>query len=163
MIDLDNVDFVLFDYDDTLCIHSKHEESKEFRRNINARILKEGIKAWDDCKPNNHMRKMMSECKERGIRMGLISTTLSCCHMMGKHDWVLAEYGVDLENYCVGSYEGKVTIMIAISDAFNIPRKRILFVDDSHSNLEAAFEAGFMVCTPMEVVNYIEERKYQCQ
>lgn len=45
--------------------------------------------------------------------------------------------------------------MIAISDDYNIPRDRILLVDDYWEHLEKCAESGFQTASPLEVINYI--------
>lgn len=159
MLKLNNVKVILFDFDDTLCIHKHHHShTEEQSREYNSSMLKKGVDTYDKCAPNKHFKQFMSECKQLGIRMGLISLVPSFVHGQVKHDWVLREYGIDLENYCVGTFESKLGIMIAISDAYGIVRESILLVDDYFKNNERAADNGFQVCTPMEVVNYIEDK-----
>lgn len=88
--------------------------------------------------------------------MGLISVALSFKHMEGKSQWVAKQYGVELENYCVGNAENKLRIMKVISHAYSIPSQSILLVDDYYENLDRAANAGFSTCTPMEVVEFVE-------
>lgn len=158
MINIENTKIVLLDFDDTLCIHENHQGDEDDSI-YNKNILKIGIDTWSNCSPNIHLKRFMEECIKRNIKLGLISATMSYPHMKAKNDWVLDNYGIELENYCVGTYEGKVKIMIAISDAFNIPREQILIIDDLYENLERAAKNGFMACTPMEIVNYIETER----
>lgn len=155
MINLDNIQLVLFDFDDTLCIHKDHRSSevKDLQYNIN--VLRIGADTWNDCDTNPHMKLFMDICADKYIRMGLISATMGYIHSQAKHDWVLSKYGIDLENYCVGTFENKLKIMQAISLAFDIPKNRILIVDDLYENLVRAANDGFQACNPMEVVNYI--------
>jgi hypothetical protein len=77
--------------------------------------------------------------------------------MQAKEKWVLDNYGIQLDNYCVGTINGKIEIMKAISSAFNINRENIMLVDDIWDTLDKATAEGFSACTPMEIVNYIEE------
>lgn len=160
MINLENTKVILFDFDDTLCIHEEHQSNEEQKRIYNKNVLKEGIQAWSG-KPNIHMKKFMKECEKKNIQMGLISATVSVKHAKGKHDWVLMNYGINLENFCVGTFENKLAIMFAIADAYNIPKSQIMIVDDYWENLERAANAGFTVCSPMEVVNFVEEEHYK--
>lgn len=159
MINLDNTELVLFDFDDTLCIHRNHKDTEEGEHKYNVNILRHGEFTWKDCDISIHMKKFMQKCNEKDIRMGLISATMSYLHSQAKHDWVLENYEIDLENYCVGTFEGKLKMMLAISDAYSIQRERILIVDDLYENLGRAANNGFSACTPMEVVNYIESDK----
>lgn len=54
MIDLERTEMVLFDFDDTLCIHEVHGdvEMQEFKFDID--VLKYGIDAWRGM-PSVHM------------------------------------------------------------------------------------------------------------
>ena len=156
MIDFNLIKFVLFDFDDTLCIHKKHSSNSQDDLEYDKKVLLMGSRAWNNMDKSIHMQKFMNVCKKKNIRMGLISATCSFQHSQGKHDWVFAQYGVDLENFCVGTFEDKLRIMIAISEAYEIPRNQILIVDDLWENLERAANNDFMACSPMEVVNYIE-------
>lgn len=155
MINLDNIQFVLFDFDDTLCIHLDHTDTLEGEARYNNNILEFGHLTFAHCTVNRQMKQFIDICKDKNIRMGLISTTLSFKHMQAKNDWVFFNYGVNLENFCVGTFEGKLQIMQAISDTYKIPKDAILIVDDFWENLGRAANAGFQTCTPMEVVNYI--------
>lgn len=155
MINIDEVNVALFDFDDTLCIHKYHDDA-ESERKYNAAVMKDC--AWYDnieAKPNIHMKKFMELLKERGAKLGLISSTVSYVHMQRKQEWVLQKYNMELENYCVGSPDNKVDMLIAIADHFNINRGTVLFIDDCWDNVVKAAKAGFQAASPMEVVNLI--------
>lgn len=162
MIKLEEVKVALFDFDDTLCIHKNHASSTEKQHRLHhASIVRKELSMYSECTTSKHLKAFMLECKEKGVKLGLISATPSFAFSQVKHDWVLQKYGIDLENYCVGTFEAKLDVMIAISDAYKIPRSSILLVDDYFRNNKMSADAGFMVCTPMEVVNYIENSQFQ--
>lgn len=46
----------------------------------------------------------------------------------------------------------------AICDAYDLKLDEILFMDDYWMNCCAAADADFQVCTPMEVVNFMNEK-----
>ena len=69
------------------------------------------------------------------------------------------EYNIELENFCVGYAEGKIEMMNAIHSAYGYDKNEILIVDDLYPTLEKAANEGFQACTPMEIVNYIEDYK----
>ena len=56
----------------------------------------------------------------------------------------------------MGKIENKLDMMIALAEAYEIPRKQILIIDDYWLTLERATNAGFMAASPMEVVNFVE-------
>lgn len=150
------IKLVLFDFDDTLCIHEEHGDSPEEQMGYNKRVLTEGAGAWSNLMPSRHMGALMKICAGNNVRMGLISAAMSFAHMKGKADWVKKAYGYDLENYCVRTPEAKVDMMIALSEANEIPRDQILIVDDYWLTLERAANAGFKSASPMQIVNFIE-------
>ena len=159
MINLNNVKIVLYDFDHTLCIHSYHDCSNDTTHEYNIEVLLHGKDAWSDCKLNMHMKKFIEECNKRGIRQGLISATHSYKHASAKNDWVKTNYGIELENFCVATADDKIEMMNSIADAYKYSRDEILIVDDYWYTLEKAANNYFQACSPMEVVNYIEDLK----
>lgn len=156
MINLFEIKFVVFDFDDTLCIHTGHGSGSERAYNKSMLIAKN---PWKGSMINSHMKEFMQLCEDRDIQMGLISATTSYPHMDRKHGWVFESYGFDLQNFCVGEADSKLDMLIAIHDAYNIERNRILIVDDRYATLNMCEDAGFMTATPMEVVNFIEAER----
>lgn len=88
------------------------------------------------------MKKFMNLCYDKGIKQGLISST-TYKHAVGKCDWVKDKYGVELENFCVGTFEAKLDMMLAIADAYNYEMDEILIVDDFWENLREQLIRGF--------------------
>lgn len=153
MIKLDQLKCVLYDFDDTLCIHKDHREGSDAAYDRD--VLINGAGAWRDCDINPHMKAFMNMCEASGVRQGLISATTSAKHMQGKVAWVKENYGVELENFCVGTPEAKLRIMLALADTSGFHKYEILIVDDYFENTTRAANAGFMACTPMEIVNFV--------
>lgn len=154
MIQLEKTKMVLFDFDDTLCIHSDHRVPDDL--DYSARVLK-GEYAWTGCKKSTHMEKFMKLCERLGIQMGLISQTVSYQHMQLKHDWVLQNYNIDIGNYCVGTLENKLVVLKALAEAHGFENSEIMIVDDLYMTLDLADAEGFLTATPMEIVNYITD------
>lgn len=166
MIDFGKIKMVLFDFDDTLAIHEWHDNSPEEQLKYDKSVLTDGAGAWSHLRPSRHMSEFMKSCAEANIKMGLISAGMSFQHLKGKADWVKEVYGYKLENYCVGRVEAKLDMMIALAEAYEIPRNQILIVDDYWLTLERAANAGFMAASPMEVVNFVESDayiRYKCE
>lgn len=156
MVNLDNLQVVVFDFDDTLCIHKRRDNDNE--REYNKDIFA-GKDIWKESSISTHIKEFMQECDSKGIKMGLISATTSFQHMLRKHEWVLKSYEYNLENYCVGNADDKLNVLIAISDSMGIDRSSILIVDDRYTTLHQCDMAGFMAASPMEIVNYIENKR----
>lgn len=159
MINFEQLKFVLFDFDETLCIHTNHVSwDKEDQLKYESSLIL-GEYTWKNSRPNNHMLNFMNICKESNIKMGFISHVDSYTQAKEKFKWIRNAYGLELENFCVGKREYKVETLKAISKAYNLPVHSILIVDDLYITLEEAANSGFQAATPMEVVNYIEELK----
>jgi FMN phosphatase YigB (HAD superfamily) len=156
--DISNYKIILFDFDDTLCIHSKHSG---FSSDVEhgRKVIHEDISVVypiEECKPNVHMHKFMDYAHNNGIKLGLLSATTSYQHMLRKAEWVYDNYGYELENYSVGNTREKADMVESIALAFKLDKSQILFIDDLYSNIESVSERGFDACSPMEVVNFVE-------
>lgn len=128
---------------------------------------------FNNLQTNKHMRMFMDLCNKHGIRMGLISYASSNIIMQTRIQWVYQKYGYELENYCVGSREGKLDMLKAIQQTYWKGNKtvgpndtgilysprQILIIDDVGQTLQEAADNNFSACTPMEVVNFIEDRQ----
>ena len=68
---------------------------------------------------------------------------------------MLQKYGIRLNDYCTGSFEGKAKIIQGLIIAKNLSPENILFIDDYWQNLEMVAQLGVQVATPMEIVNFI--------
>ena len=154
---LEKIKLILWDFDDTLCVHSDHHSTEDkFNTAYNVDVLLKND-VYKTCSDNLQIKAFMHFAKEKGIRQGLISSTTSCIHMKNKENWVNEHYGISLENYCVSQPEMKLGIMIALAKANHYKNEEILLVDDSLDNLERGCDNGFQACTPLEIVNYITQ------
>ena len=154
MLEPTKLKLVLWDFDDTLCIHTFHGFGRS-EHEYNVEVVNNGKYAWKYCSPNKQMKEFMELCYDSGIRQGLISATTSSVHANAKVDWVYDQYGIRLANYCVCDADAKIKMMRALSDAHNISPDEILLIDDRYDILEKAGQEGFQACTPMEIVNYV--------
>lgn len=154
VINLEKVKLVLFDFDDTLCVHSKHkiDDWDEYDRGIVT-----GEYNWNNSSKNIYLDKFIVHCAGKGIEIGLTSVASTALHQERKLEWVRDNYGVILENYCVGDSKHKITLMKAIALGNKLDRDNILIVDDYCDTLYSAEEEGFQAATPIEVVNYVLE------
>lgn len=158
MINFNALKLVLFDFDDTLAIHSDHKSgtSERFHK-YNVNIYKGDMMAFSDCKPNRAIGEFINKCKYYNIKMGLISAVHACKHADLKLIWIKNKYDVKMENYCVCSAEDKVTQALAITEALGLQPSQVLIVDDRFDVLESFGDCGFQHALPMEIVNYITD------
>ena len=151
-----NCKLALFDFDDTLIIHNNHSsftDPDEHKYNIK---VFEGTYNWSNGMANRHMKEMLELLKSQGTQLGLISATFSFKHMQTKQEHIKQIYGVELENYCVGSSNHKVPLLEDLTVAKGLKRNQIIFVDDKGDLISKAANEGFIALSPMQVVNYIE-------
>lgn len=144
---------ILFDFDDTLCIHTDHTSGGD--EEYNTKMVVGDMSARKDCQVNEQMALFMNICEEKGIRMGIISTAESFRHMETKQQFIKRMYGVNLENFCVGTQDGKLDMLNAIAAAYVYEKDEIAIVDDYWYQLERAADAGYKTYSPMQIVNYV--------
>ena len=77
---LENLEMVLFDFDDTLCIHSHRSDSYEELMEYLSYIHSGETfpKSWNKSKPNLQLKKFMDYLAYKNIPMGLISGVRDC-------------------------------------------------------------------------------------
>ena len=160
---LENLEMVLFDFDDTLCIHShrsdSYEELMEYLSCINSD--KTFPESWNNAKPNLQLKKFMDYLACKNISMGLISGVQDCKTAERKLKWVKENYGYLLENYCVSSQEQKIIELKVLAKVNRLHANQIAIIDDMYSNLEKAESEGFIALSPMQVVNLFNEESEQ--
>lgn len=155
MIELEKVRVVFFDFDDTLCIHSIHED-------LDYKIIK-GVtyKIFDKigCRVNKQMFNFIKQLKRSNIEMHLISATGDKDRVALKLEWVLKRYGVDMTNSCVEHHVDKITKIKEYCDSQGLNYNEALYIDDMYQNLDSATKIGIQTCSPMEVVNYMNDKE----
>jgi hypothetical protein len=156
---LENLEMVLFDFDDTLCIHSHRSDSYEELMEYLSYIHSGETfpKSWNKSKPNLQLKKFMDYLADKNIPMGLISGVRDCKTAERKIKWVKENYGYLLENYCVSSQEQKIIELKVLAKVNRLHEKQIAIIDDLYPNLEKAESEGFVALSPMQVVNLFNE------
>lgn len=157
MINIDKLKLILWDFDDTLCIHTDHGGSTEDDILYHVEILS-GKNAFASGQPNEQIKTFIQFVNGKGIKQGLISAAMSYQHMIRKEKWVKDKYDITLANYCVGERKNKIDMLIAIEKTFAYKKAEILIVDDNWETLVEAANYGFQACTPMEIVNYVNRQ-----
>lgn len=156
MLNLNEVRIVLFDFDETLCVHQKHTTGRD-RIEYLTDILRNGADDYKEKDANLQLKKFIEVCFSNGIEIGIISACNSFITMEAKCKWADERYGIKFVNYCVDSAESKIDMMIAISRFKELQRSEIAIVDDLIFILTNAANAGFTAWTPMEIVNFINQ------
>lgn len=162
MINLDNVKLILLDFDDTLCIHSKHfEEDTKYTQYSLTQALKGETVYNDNYKPNLQLKVFLHYCVGKGILLGLMSKIDSYIKGTIKLKWVKDNYNVELENFCVSSFDMKLNMLKSISEAYNLKNNEILIIDDYWETLEKAEYNGFQAASPMEIINWCNHKDFK--
>lgn len=156
MINFEKLKVVIFDFDDTLAIHSDHAfpEREQFQENV-MKVLQDDYTVFNDCSPNDFMKEFMELCSTKDLHLGLVSHCESSKIAKMKCEWVLRNYGHALENYCVSSREMKLVTLRSLAEMLHCKADEILIVDDLYTTLDEAASAGFQAATPMEIVNFV--------
>lgn len=158
MVDLTNIKLVIFDFDDTLCIHPKHGYTEEDEIELELKVYRDIKSPWSEHAKNRHMQEFIDECVEKGMKMGMMSLVSSFKHGERKIHWIKEQYGVNMENYSVGNREDKIRLLKVLMLTFNLDFKQIMIIDDRSDTLNEAAENGFIAISPMQIVNYIESK-----
>lgn len=161
MIDLQKLKVVVFDFDDTLCVHTEHGSYDRQKTRDYFKAMINGKNWWDanGAKPSKAMQMFIDLLKERDIPMYLCSAVTSSIHATRKVAWVSKKYGVYMSDLCVAEPEDKLNALLALVDALSVERDSILIVDDYYAVVESVANAGFQSATPVEAIEFYEDTK----
>lgn len=154
MINIQKIKAVVFDFDDTLCIHTKHEEMDELEYYYGI-VNNSNFLVERNCQWNSQMYEFIKYCKSKDIRMAICSATGFYPVMEAKQESIENAYGIKLDNLCIGGASNKNLPLQYYAKLLGLENDEILLVDDLYSNVEAATKEGFQACSPMEVVNFV--------
>ena len=121
MFNLKDIKLVLYDFDDTLCIHHGRGHTEKDEDELDCKIYEGCSNPWKEHDINRHMLCFMDKCKTLSIRQGLLSVVSSCPNGNAKVKWVEDQYGFSLDNFCVGMKEEKIRRKV---DFFNKNSKK---------------------------------------
>ena len=154
---LENLKMVLFDFDDTLAVHSQGHRISDHLMKYMINVHSGSKELWNTSKPNLQLKKFMDFLAHKNIPMGLISGVHDCKAAERKIEWVKENYGYSLENYCVSSQEQKIIELKVLAKVNRLHENQIAIIDDMYPNLEKAESEGFIALSPMQVVNLFNE------
>lgn len=135
-IDLSNIKVAVFDFDETLAIHSsdKHyaqEGDEKLDYYVDA-YLKPDV-FYDELEPcmiNETLLELINILREKGIKIYCLSGMKYAFHLKAKQLFVNKHYGNDIETVAVGSQELKIDGLKIIKKINNCELDEILFIDD---------------------------------
>lgn len=161
---LDRVKIVLFDFDDTLCVHNKEKMTAKHvfsNKNIYEVMsdLIQGEVWWADSVAPDFMKEFVTYCDNLGIRLGLLSATGVAFESNAKIDWVEEHYGVNMLNCCCPTDEDKLRMLNTITKACNLDSSEVLLVDDkAHITYQCGAEC-YQVANPIDVYLYMQAER----
>lgn len=171
-IDLEKLKMGVFDYDDTLFIHSNHKSGDNTAYDMdilqfNNPLGEDGVDPWFTTQSSVHMKKFIKYLKKVNpeIRMGLCSAIHLIPIAEAKIRYTEEHYRVKMENYCTmagdNTAQNKADMLGLICKTYGYEPHEILFVDDSWENRTACADLGINVLSPMEVVNFVEQYEHR--
>lgn len=125
---LENLKMVLFDFDDTLAVHSQGHRISDHLMKYMINVHSGSKELWNTSKPNLQLKKFMDYLACKNISMGLISGVHDCKAAERKIEWVKENYGYSLENYCVSSQEQKMIELSTIAELMDFIKTRLLLL-----------------------------------
>lgn len=160
MFDLTDVKLVAFDFDDTLYIHDKRNDTDKTDLEYYAGLMTKETDYYDPSRFSDIMGQLMFELNSRHIDMAVCSHTSFAGAAHTKVEAAEAHYGYPLINLCSGLPDYKHVILAAYALANGLKHEEILLIDDQYINLRNAEASGFKAANPMEVVlHYTNKHK----
>lgn len=151
--DITKLKCVFFDFDDTLCIHVNHSKRDQEMYN---RAAVAGDTTWYETGfTNKQMQEFIALCTRYGVKMCLISAVANSQRSELKLKWVLENYGVEMENFCVGDWAQKKDMLLTLLQVENLRVDNVMIVDDNVDVLADCANHNLQACSPMEIVNYM--------
>lgn len=162
MINLEKVKLIVFDFDNTLCIHLDY--SAEIWNKYDEYLVK-GKFIWDEtnelnkplCIPSEIMRSFINWCSKLEIKMFVCSATNMAIKGDMKCKWCSEKYNYKFENVSVDSSNLKVYMCELLASAMNLEYENVLLVDDKFETLESAGKSGFQTAFPLEIAEYMNK------
>ena len=138
-MDLSNIKVVIFDFDGTLAIHRdadfvKHRnESEEKRLDYYSKAYQNPENLFEDielCDRSEVLYDLVNELRNKNIKMYCLSGMKFSFHFNAKKNFIIRNYGNDIELVSVGTQELKLDGIKIISKVNNCNINEILFIED---------------------------------
>lgn len=154
--DFKGVKLVLFDFDDTLAIHTKHYDEDD---SVYFEDMLRGNSEWwtKRCEISEKMKNLLQICYISNIRVGLISAVSLPIIADMKIKWVEDHYGYKLENFCSSTAGEKLAIIETAMKAYNLKPNEICFIDDLYSTVIKVASKGVWAISCLEAVNLVDK------
>ena len=138
-IDLTNIKVVIFDFDGTLAIHRdkdfvKHRnETEDKRLDYYSNAYQNPEHFFEDielCDKSDVLYNLIEELRYKKIKMYCLSGMKFSFHFDAKKNFIIKNYGNDIELVSVGTQELKLDGIKILSKVNNCNINEILFIED---------------------------------
>lgn len=138
-INLDNIEIVIFDFDDTLAIHCDKEylkhrnESEDKRLGWYLNAYKDPKTFYEDIEPCDRsevLYNFINELRNKNIKMYCLSGMKFSFHFNAKQNFINKHYGEDIELISASSQQLKLDGIKIIQKLNNCNLDEILFIED---------------------------------
>lgn len=150
-INLDNFKVAIFDFDDTLAIHSDKEYLKHRSINeeahldyyLNAYLNQESFyDSIEKCDKSDSLYRLINDLRNKKIKLYCLTGTKFSFNIKAKENYVHKHYGDDIEIIWCYPQERKVDAVKIVKKLNNCELKEILFVDDMKDNINRLNNLG---------------------
>lgn len=138
-INLDNINVVIFDFDDTLAIHKDKDfcnhriESEDKYLGYYLNAYKNPNTFYEDIEPcirSEELYKFIIKLRNKNIKMYCLSGMKFSFNLKAKQSFINKYYGNDIEVISTASQELKIDGVKIIQRIENCKTEKILFIDD---------------------------------
>lgn len=160
VISLNNIKLAVFDFDDTLAVHSDREyaqnrtDSYYEQAYTNPEIFYNKIQI---CTAPISMSNLVGYCRIHNIKMMVLSKMRFSLHLEAKKRFVEEHYGKDIEFHLASTNAQKIETMKIFSKVYGADYNEILYVDDLLENVSMAREIGITAILPADVDELITD------
>lgn len=144
-IHLENIKVVVFDFDDTLAIHTDKEYCKHRRENED-KYLNYYLNAYqypdhfyediEKCSKSEVLYHFIVDLRNKGIKMYCLSGMKFSFHLKAKQSFIDKHYGNDIEIISTATQELKVDGIKIIKKINDCKLEEILFIDNRKDVVE---------------------------
>lgn len=163
-IDLDSIKIAIFDFDDTLAVHSDKDYVKHRNENednllnyyLNAYLNPDSFyETIEPCSISNSLQKLIKIFEIKGVKMYCVSGMKFSFHLKAKQYFVHKYYSDNIEVISARSQELKCDAVKIIQRINKCNLNEILFVDDIKENIVRFNNMGIYALLPEEIEELI--------
>lgn len=153
---LKGIKVVLFDYDDTLCIHDNFLTERRSSEEWWDSCFRDNGEWYTDeyqCKASKQMDRFALDIQKLGIPMHILTWSNTNMHEFARRRFLQINYEANFDRiFIVGERHIKVKLAEQLCRHMGISKYELLLVDDHPMTREEFKDAGFQVTSPSSVM-----------